>query len=221
MKRIQNTFGILFFLATFFSLEVKADSPLTSTPFYTAYPNQAMVKIATEAGLSKKVLKYLDGKAEFVDKLIVLNALGWGNTENIKTYEAFLLKKYKKLKPSVFDYLKESSEDAPVENEQTKILSADELSTWAYILTMGDYFQPNFGMRASYFAYARESESMAHSVVFTLIAAQKSFDESWCRIFQICQVMLRETVYQKNLLSTEALKIILDYTDLYQADCGE
>ena len=77
----------------------QADSPLTSTEFFRAYLDVKEVKYASENTLDDKLLKFLaSAKANPVHKLAVINALSWGKTDYVNTFEAFLLKKRKGLK---------------------------------------------------------------------------------------------------------------------------
>lgn len=202
------------------SLTAIADSPLTSTPFYLAYKDNKSVIHALENGLDKTTLEYLGSTStSIVEKIAVINAIGWGNADNVSSFEKYLLQIREGITEDVFNYLRTVSDDAPQENAQTILLTADDLTCWAYMQAMGDYFNPAKGMRAAHLAFRRDDSSMAHAVPYSLIAAQKAFDSSWCRVYQIPHIMLEETVYDKNKISDEALKQIMDYINLYQADC--
>ena len=203
------------------TLSALADSPLTSTEFFRAYLDVKEVKYATENPLDKKLLDFLGSpKANPVHKLAVINALSWGKTDYVTTFENYLLKKRKGLKKEVFDYMRitENSE-TPQETEQTRLLTADDLMCWAYLQTMGDYFQPAMGMRGAFFGYARDAESMAHVTSFALIAAQQAFDTDWCQVYMIPKTMLEDSAYSKNLVKPEAINIIMEYIGLYAAEC--
>ncbi|MDC3352100.1 hypothetical protein OAV92_02525 [Crocinitomicaceae bacterium] len=199
----------------------KADSPLTSTNFSKAYKSEKMIVYTKENGLNQKLLKFLGKEQkESVIKIAIINELGWGDKDLVKQFEAYLLDKRKGLKPEVFDYLREFTEEIPVENEQTNRLTADDLMCWAYLQALGDYFTPKLASKAAYFSFVREPNSMAHASVFALVACQVSFDTDWCYVYQIGQEFLVAKTYDKNKLSQEALKIILDYFNLYAADCN-
>jgi hypothetical protein len=179
-----------------------------------------MVQYAKENGMDKKVLKYLGNKKKSaVIKIAIVNQLSWGNKDLVGQFETYLLKKRKGLKKEVFTYLKIDSDEVPEENEQTKLLSADDLLVWAYLQAMGDYFNPSLASRASYFAFVRKKNSMAHGAVFALIAAQIAFDYSWCSVYELGQEFLVDAKYEENHLSDQAVKVILDYLNLYQSDC--
>lgn len=197
-----------------------ADSPLTSTPFCRAYKTDKIVDYASQKRLDKKTLKFLVKKgADPVTKIAVVNVLGWDQKGQTETFEAYLLEKRKGLTPKVFDYLKTVSEEIPVETEQTNLLTSDDLMCWAYFQAMENYFHPRLASRAAYLAYVRNPESMAHAVVFTLIACQISFEMDWCGIYKLGQEFLVEKSYEKDQLNEEAIQIILNYLNLYKADC--
>lgn len=208
---------ILFVITSFY---LKADSPLTSTPFSSAYESEKMIQYVKDNGLDKKGLKFLAKKnGNAVLKIVVINELGWGKEQLVGQYENYLLKKRKGLEPSVFSYLRTVSEEIPVENEQTNFLTADDLMCWAYLQAMGDYFNPNLASRAAYLAYVREPKSMAHAAVFTLIACQIAFDTNWCYVYKNGKEFLIDMKYEENRLKPEAVKIIMDYLRLYKSDC--
>lgn len=208
----------LFFMGSVFS--VLADSPLTSTHFAKAYENDKMVISAKADGMNNKVLKFLGKeKKPAVKKLAIINQLGWGNKSYVTDFENYLLEKRKGLKPEVFEYLRAFLEEIPAENKQTNLLTAEDLMCWAYFQALGDYFNPSLASKAAYLSFVREPESMAHAAVFALIACQISFDTDWCGVYQIGKEFLVEKDYTKEKLSPEAVKIIMDYLNLYSADC--
>ncbi len=216
MKKFINLFCLFFIV----SLTVKADSPLTSTPFYTSYLDIEEVKYASTQSLDDKLLEYLgSAKGDPVTKIAIINALSWGKTKYVTLFENYLLKNRKGLKKDVFDYMRTVSDETPEETDQTYLMTADDVMCWTYLQTMGDYNAPAKGMKAGYFCFTRNQKSMAHVVVFTLIAAQKAFDEDWCRVYLIPKKMLGETEYTTNIVKSEAIKIILDYTGLYSTEC--
>ena len=198
-----------------------ADSPLTSTPFSTAYSADKNVKLATEKGYSKKTEKALgSSKTSSLDKLLIINAFSWED-ENSATFEKYLISKRKGITTDVFTYLTTVSDDVPQENEQTKLLTADDLMSWAYLKAMSDYNNPQLALRAAYLAYSRDNKNMAYGTVLGLIASQKAFDRDWCDVYQTANKMIVEMEYENNQLSDAAVKIIMDYIGLYKQDCDK
>ena len=188
--------------------------------FPEAYAAEKAVVNATDNGLNKKALKFLGNtKGNVVIKLAVINALGFGNKDYVKTFETYLLEKRKGLEASVFDALREPLTAVAEESDQTKLLTANDLACWAYLQVMGDYFNPSVGSRASMLAYLRDEKSMAHSLIFTLIACQKAFEHNWCSVYEMGQKYIVDTEYESNQLNEEAINIIMEYLLLYKDSC--
>ena len=129
---------LLFIILILFSSKISlADSPLTSTPFWMAYEDEKEIKYAKENGLDEKVLKQLAGKKLSCDKkLAIINCFGWGSGYT-ETFENYLLEKRKGLTRDVFKYLKSDDESMPEENEQTKLLTTDDLVCWSILKSHG------------------------------------------------------------------------------------
>ncbi|NOQ75325.1 MAG: hypothetical protein GQ574_25165 [Crocinitomix sp.] len=210
----------LFLLLPFFFVSnVRADSPLTSTPFADAYASEKMVMYVATKGLDEKAMKYLgseDGDA--VVKIAMINQLSWGNMEYTKAFEKYLIEK-RKVKEKVFKYLRYPKGDEVKENKWTKKLTADDLMCWAYFNALGNYFNPQMSSSAAQLAMQREQNSMAHASVYALISCQVAFDKSWCNIYKLGQLYFVEKTYESNPLNADAVQVILDYLNLYKADC--
>lgn len=200
-------------------LNSKADSPLTSTNFWKAYENVKTVNYIHENGLNSKGLKLLGSKKiSSLDKIAAINSMGFAK-KNTELFEAYLLSKRKGLTADVFEFLKTTTEGTPVENEQTKLLSGDDLVCWSYLQAMEDYFHPKLAMRGAFFAFMRDPKNMAYGTVAGLISSQKAFDTNWCSVYKISKELIEDTEYENNLLNAEAQKIIMDYIGLYKDDC--
>lgn len=199
----------------------KADSPLTSTDFWVVYKNVKEVNYVSENGLDGKALKFLCGKkGSSLNKMAAINSLGFAH-KSTAALETYLLSKRKGLKPEVFEFLKAESVEVPTENEQTALLSGDDLMCWAYTQAMDDYFNPKLAFKAIFFAFIRDDQNMSYATVFSLIAAQIAFDSDWCNVYKIPKEYLADKTFTNNQLSPEALKIIMDYVGLYEQDCKE
>ena len=216
MNRFSTILTIAFFCFSFFGL---ADSPLTSTPFWMAYEDVKEVKYAKENGLDKKVLKQLTGKKLSCDvKLAMINCFGWGSGYT-STFEDYLIENRKGLTREVFKYLKEESDDMPEENEQTKLLTTDDLVCWAYLRAMDNYDMPYYSMRGAFVAYWRDQKNMSAGVVWCLIVSQMALMGDWCKIWESSQQFIIEAEYESNLFRDEAVTIIMEYMSLYEQDC--
>lgn len=220
IRPLKNLFllALSLILSTQFVL---ADSPLTSTPFSNAYSTNKYVKLANESGYFKKTEKALGSKkVSSLDKLLLINALGW-KSNDVAKFETYLISERKGLTTKAFDYLKTVSDDAPIDNDQTKLMTADDLMCWAYLQAMHDYNKPALAIRAAFLAYKRDKKNMAYGTVLGLIAGQKAFDTDWCGVYQRAHQMIVETEYENNELSEAGVKIIMDYINLYQQDCDK
>jgi hypothetical protein len=209
----------LFVLLT--AINVFADSPLTSTPFWQAYENDKVVKYAKEKGLNEKVLKQLTGKKLDCDvKIAMINCFGWSSGYT-KKFEDYLISKRKGLTRDVFKYLKAESEDMPTENEQTQLLTTDDLVCWSYLRAMDNYSTPQYSMRGAFLAYWRDTTNMAAGVVLCLIAGQQAMMYDWCKIWESAEMFITDADYKSNLLKEDAVNIIMEYLSLYEQDCQE
>lgn len=209
----------LFFVISLTTSIALADSPLTSTNFWGEYSASKAVAHISEFGLDKKGLKMLGSKkTTSLDKFAAINSMGFSH-KSTANFEAYLLSKRKGLDKSVFEYLKTVSDEVPEENDQTKLLSGDDLMCWAYLQAMDDYFHPAKALRGAFLAFMRDQENMAYGTVAALISAQKAFDYDWCQVYKIGNTLIVEREYSNNLLNDAAVKIIMDYIGLYKQDC--
>lgn len=214
----------LFLLISLHSFNVKADSPLTSTVFYTAYMNISEVKYASEKQLlDDKLMMFLTNSATpTVHKLAVINALSWGNSKNVELFQSHLLKVRKGLEIKTFEYLKTCYEtELPDETDQVKLLTSDDLMCWAYIQVMGDYFTPRLGGASSLYAYFREKDNMSYATVLSLILAQITMDDmsQWCSVYELPYSILVQKTYTKGNLSDDALNKLFEYLGIYKDFC--
>ncbi|MCB9223071.1 MAG: hypothetical protein H6582_02745 [Crocinitomicaceae bacterium] len=206
-------------LVLFLANNVFADSPLTSTPFWQAYENDKEVMYAKENGLNDKVLKSLLSKKTTGDvKIAIINCFGWGSGYTEK-FENYLIEKRKGLTKDVFRYLKMESEDMPAENDQTKLLTTDDLVCWSYLRAMDNYQTPQYSMRGAFLAYWRDTTNMAAGIVLCLIAGQQAMMFDWCKIYESAQMFIVNADYKVNILKEDAVNIILEYLNLYEQDC--
>lgn len=208
MKRI-----ILSLLLLGCSTFIFADSPITSTNFYTAYLHHKLVKEAKESGeLSTAMAEFLSSteKEDSIQlKVALINALSWdiGGKENSDLYWAFLEKKYgdKKL--------------------PTDKLTGDELLCMSYLKIMDDYHSTKEPLRLVSIALNKNPESYTYQMIAALIRAQNAFlngvyPYGWCQVFEF----VSEVDQNKELTADfkqEATDIIFDYINIYEEYCLE
>ncbi len=217
--KLQQILSLSVVLISFYC---KADSPLTSTGFYTSYKDLAIVKkTIKEQGITTEIFNFLESNAPADHKLAVINALGWGNEGYVEQYEKKLTEKNANLKPWVFDSLRVYHQKPPF-YEEYKELNSDQLMCWSYLQVMGDYFNPIKGFTAANFLYMGKPESMAHNLPVTLIACQLSMDsrQDWCNVYLIGYDLLVNKKYSENNLRPSALHLIMKYLGLYKEYCS-
>lgn len=210
---------LLLLLPLFIALNAQADSPLTSTLIADAYAQEDMVMHVAKNGLDQKALSYLgDDDGNAVIKIAMINQLSWGNMDYTRAFQQYLIEK-RKVKESVFKYLRYAEGEEVKENKWTNKLRSDDLMCWAYFNALGNYFNPEMSSAAAKLAIEREPESMAHACVYALISCQIAFDGNWCSIYKYGQEYFVTSTYKTNNLNAKAIQIILDYLNLYKADC--
>jgi hypothetical protein len=211
---------LLFLLFTFGNLSLRADSPLTSTPFYMAYLDVPIIKAHEGAAtISSDGMKFLDSNAPLDEKVAMINALGWGKETLVKEYRQFLGKKHGLNEP-FFDSVLQYRGDNPEEYPGTDKLSQNELICLAYFQAMGDYFNPLKGHYCAYQAYIK-GPSKTLALIYGLIVAQYNLDVNWCYVYQVMDYCLNQAGIAQDAFREEAVRIIFEYIDLYKSECVE
>lgn len=172
----------------------KADSPVTSTSFYKAYTDIAIVSKAAEQGvMDEETADYLADPENPIDiKAAVINALSWdfNGKNNTESYINLIYNKQ-------FDDIDLDS------------LSGQELFCIGYLKAMDDYFDTAEALAILKKAEAKIMDSMTVSIVRAVVEAQNS-GNVWERV---------ETVINDKSLNVDmrldAINIIIDYMSLY------
>jgi hypothetical protein len=185
----------------------KADSPLTSTDFYTAYVNIDMVVEAHKTQkFSDKIGDYLSSPQNSIDKKVaVVNALGW-NMDGKKDAELF--RRYLGKKYGIRNKLTVSMDD----------FTADELLCLGYMTAMDDYFKPQDGIEIVNMAIKKNPNSYTFNIITSLVKAQNMMDKSWCDLFKLTDAVDKNSSLTMDM-KKEAIKIIFDYMNLYKDSC--
>lgn len=208
-----------------------ADSPLTSIFFAGAYSdvsiiNDILLKRAKEEvyqfELTETHLKFFDNKSISLDqKIALINALGWGTSNNIIVMKKHLAKKY-----SLELFVVDSILQEPLyENQEfyapAQSISYDDLTLLAYVQVMHDYFQPMLGMQCAYRAALTNQESEATTYILAFILAQYYLDMDWCSIYPVFASARDAGSYTKDQLRKDGIAAIFEYADLYMHICDE
>lgn len=192
---------IIAFVVLFIStVSVFADSPLTSTPFNTAYEGSSKVQEALNCNgvISEDLMKFLNSKNNSIAlKVAVINAIGW-NLEGQGNYVRYN------------DFLG---------NKKGKgALKAQNLLCLAYLKAMDNYFDCNDALRIADEALALNPKSYTFNIIHALIKAQVLFDVSWCELWNATDIVRKNNNLTMDM-NAEAIRIIFEYMDLYQSEC--
>lgn len=204
MSTIRTLLVALTFLVT--TSQVKADSPLTSTDFSSAYADLEIIQKAKAQNgiLNDELMSYLVSTKNPVDvKLALINELGW-DFNGKKNYDLFMT------------YLKSNGYEK--EKEISKKGGADLLICIAYIKAMDNYFEVSDAISWAKKAKIKDNGSYSIQLIAGLIEAQEAMDGSWCKVFELCD-SVRANQGLKMDMRQEASEIIFEYMNLYSEYC--
>jgi len=203
MKRIGVFIAFLFVL---FSGFLYADSPITSTDFYTAYKDIEMVNKAAKLDvITPEIAEFLSSPKNPVDvKAAVINALSWdiNGKNNAVLYLAYLEKKY----------------NNDIDTLTLEPLTADEVFCLGYLLAMDDYFFVGEALDLLLIAWELNDTSFTVSIILALVEAQEAMDYDWCEVWMLTEDVLLDESLKKDMRD-EAITIIVDYMSLYKDEC--
>lgn len=194
VKRVLLLFSLLAVLFVW-ATPVYADSPVTSTDFYTAYMDYDIVRKAVETGeVNAEIAAYLSSANNPIGvKAAVINALSW-DIDGKNNTEKYLGLIYKKS-------LAELSLDS---------LSGDELLVLGYLTVMDDYNQPEKALPVLEKAVNKKSDSLTAALITAIVKGQTADGDIWNETYEV----LNDKNLKKDI-RTEAVRIIVDYTSLY------
>ncbi len=206
-----KSFLLSFFLL--FSYVIKADSPLTSSNFYHAYKDIAIVKAAADGNgiIQQKEMEFLSDKKQLIDqKMALINALSWdfNGKENYRIYLSFLEKKY-------------NCSVSKKEKKFYKKITADECLSLAYLLALDNYFEVAKALEIANIAVEKSKKakkSYCFHIIRGLIEAQSLFSDSWCALWKATD-KVRKNEELVSDMREEAKQLVFDYMDLYKDDC--
>ena len=188
-----------------------ADSPITSTPFHTAYSDHPIIIKAKNAGgvLNDELMDYLYKKKNPIDvKLALINTLSWdiNGKSNYPKFLEYLGKKKKKYNSLEGIFKKGKSE---------------LLICLAYLKAMDNYFNLQEAVKIADKAIEKNKKgSYSIALVGAIIKAQEAFDYNWCRVFELTDQVRRNEDLTMDM-KPAASSIIFEYMDLYKSSCGE
>lgn len=208
--KLHNMKTILFLCFVLLSITtVKADSPLTSTPFGEQYNDEEIVQFALESNgeINARIMSYLAEEANpIVLKLAVINALGW-KFDGKNNYQQYL------------DYLTKSKKFKNMKAILKKG-SAHDIICLAYLKAMDNYFDVKEASKWSKIAQKKEPYSYSLHLIAALIQAQEAFDSDWCKVYQLTDA-IRQNQSLEIDMRDQAYTLIFEYMDLYKDACLE
>lgn len=191
-----------------------ADSPLTSTDFYTAYLDVPIVKKAAEKRnvLTEEMMAYLHDDSNPLDvKMALINAVGW-DFDRMSTFP---------------DYMSYCTLHYPKErynHPQDKIVtyqdvwehaSPDQLAVLVYLRAMAEYDNPARAYDFVEIAMGNPIDKQSFMLPMGLVIAQIAlYLGDWGNIYPAMNYYLFSPETQD--MRPEAIKIIMDYIDLYK-----
>ena len=186
---------------------VFADSPLTSTEFYKAYAQNAIIKktIQARGQLTPELLAYLTNSSNPIAlKMAVINGLGWSF-------------KGKNNAPLFLHYLIQKKEFGN-ETDFRKRANGQQLICYAYLKALDNYFDVNAALQIANLPQLKTEKSLTIQLIRGLINAQQNLSKFPCAIYtEIHKIQLNKSLKQD--LNTTALKIIFEYVGLYKVGC--
>ncbi len=201
MELMNKRFFLAAILLTMGLNQLRADSPLTSTTFYTAYLEYDVVSNAAQTlQMDEKTLQFLLNPDERLDvKVAVINALGWSKAEPMAPVLLNkLINRYK--------------------HDDISRFSAADITCYAYLLAMDNYFNVTEASILIEHARNQEGGSATISMIWAIIKGQEMMDYSWCDVWMKTSEALRSSAEPRDM-KTAAIQNIVDYTILYKEYC--
>ncbi|MBL6963668.1 MAG: hypothetical protein ISR55_07585 [Bacteroidetes bacterium] len=194
------------FLFCLIPIVIWSGSPITHTPFYTAYLDFKMVEKAELKGfLDNEVADYLLSPKLSLDlKAAIINALSFEilGKDNSNRFISFLNKKY-------------HSDDFVQYQDK---LTADELFCLGYLLVMDDYFSPKIAI--PYLKKAKEMEPNDYTInmILAITSAQSIFNVNKCKACKMIDDVIKNKKLTDRMLP-EAEETILIYFNRIGYEC--
>lgn len=184
----------------------RADSPITSTDFYTAYLDVKMVEEASKTKMmTEKIAQFLMSNENPIDrKAAVINALSWDieGKKNAELFKIHLATKY----------------GSDAKDLKLSQLDGDELFCLGYLTIMDDYFSPEKAIPILEKAKNKNPQSFTVAVVLMLAKSQKAMDSGFCDVWKLASEVFSDGSLKQDM-RPEAKKIIYDYLVIYKTDC--
>ena len=203
----------LLILILLISQHVFADSPLTSTVFYTAYMEVPLVQDALQCNgkMTKAMLEYIYADTNPLEiKLAIINAIGWKvkGLHNSQTFFKYVMNKK--------NYKAEFGSDYLVFKWNA---TQDELVCFSYLKAMDNYFELADAFDIASEAQRKYPESFAANMIFNLIKVQglTAYGE-YCYASKTFSSLKNNPKLTMDI-KKEAIPFVFEYMDYIGNDC--
>ena len=205
MRIMKIVLAVIILLVSEFS--VYADSPLTSTEFYVAYQDYAIVNKARQQNgvLTEYFLNYIvEHPKDYAINLAIINAIGWDydvahNNDDNSNYTLFET------------YLKRKFNCNSVEVICQKC-DANILMCLAYNKALTYYFDVTEALDIAAIALKKDSKSRILNIIYSLIYAQ---DADWSKRARVVREACFDNIL-RNDCNQQTIDIVWDYMKSYE-----
>jgi hypothetical protein len=219
MKQIKKISLIIGLLITSIA---KADSPLTSTNFSTAYSSEQIVMAAARARgkVTKQIMEYLIDETKPIGvKVAAINQLGWdiNGKNNAQVFINFIQEKRDASDTISISYIDQAEFNTDsISGFNIERLNADELLCYSYLMALDNYFVVDEAVELAEKAVQLKPDSYTFCIITALIQAQhiSHTGANECEISKICKSIKNDPTLKKDL-NEQAIKIIYEYMDSY------
>ncbi len=223
-------FAISFLI--FWSLDSASftNTPIVAIHFANAYNDISIIKnVLDKKGkegeviveLTQEHLKFFDQKNTTLDqKIALVNAIGWGKSNNIQIYRKHLELKYH-LNTLVLDSV---LTDPLYPGEEfcfnAKKITAQELCLLGYIQVMGNHDRPMLAYKAAYEAALSLPTNHTANIIIALILAQAQAEYDWCSSYLHMKSLREDARLVQDRLRKGAIDSIYAYFDSGASKCN-
>lgn len=193
----------LLIFVSFTPFIIKADSPLTSTPFHDAYTDVDIVLKAEQTGvMNSEFAGYLHNRSNPVNvKAALINALGWDFKGKLNS-EIYCNEIYKRV----------------IDESDISGLNANELFVIGYLKAMDNYLDPKASLPFLQEARKKNDESYTVAVIEALIKGQIAMEKDFCKVWKYGNKVFTNNDLEQDMRDA-GKKIIYDYIVIYKNEC--
>ena len=200
---MKRSILLIFKFVIISSLTVRADSPLTSTPFHDKYTDIDIVLKAEQTGvMNQEFADYLHDRSNPIDvKAALINALGWSleGKSNAEIYNTLIHKRQ-------------------MTEEDIFKINANELFVIGYLMALDNYFDVSKAILFLKQARIKNSGSYTYSIIEALAKAQKAMEKDFCKVWKYANKVFSNEDLEMDMRE-DAGKMMYDYMIVYKEYC--